>query len=85
MAASTSSKAPRITKSINLAKLAEKYPVLAQALAEEYGLHCVGCFAAGFDTLEEGAKLHGYEDEDVKEMVDYLNELLKTTQQDKNK
>jgi len=56
----------------------EDYPELAQALADEYGLHCVGCFAAGFDTLEAGAKIHGYDDDDIKEMVEYLNQLLAT-------
>ena len=67
-----------ITKNTNLAELADKYPFLAQILAEEYGLHCISCFAAGFDTLEQGAKLHGYQDEDIDEIVDYLNEVLKT-------
>ncbi len=69
---------PVITKNTNLAELVDRYPLLAQVLAQEYGLHCVSCFAAGFDTLEAGAKLHGYDDEDIKEMVDYLNEILKT-------
>ncbi len=69
---------PVITKDTNLAELVDKYPLLAQVLAREYGLHCVSCFAAGFDTLEEGAKLHGYDDKDIKEIIDYLNEVLKT-------
>jgi hybrid cluster-associated redox disulfide protein len=39
----------------------------------EYGLHCGNCFAAGFDTLEEGAKMHGLEDDEIEELIQELN------------
>ena len=66
----------KIDKSMNLGELISSYPKLGEVLANDYGLHCVNCFAAGFDTLEEGAKIHGFDDKDIKEMVKKLNEIV---------
>ena len=67
----------KIDRKMNLAELVMDYPELAQVLNEDYGLHCVNCFAAGFDTLEEGAKIHGYDDKDIEKMVERLNKIVK--------
>lgn len=53
-----------------------KYPKAAEKLVEDYGFHCVGCGAAGMETLEEGAKVHGMNAKEIKEMVDQLNKLI---------
>jgi len=68
----------KIGKEMNLGELVQTYPKLAEALAEDYGLHCVGCFAAEFDSLEQGAKIHGYDDKEIEEMVRRLNKLVST-------
>lgn len=67
----------KIDRKMNLAELVTLYPQLVNVLMEDYGLHCVSCFAAGFDTLEEGAKIHGYSDRDIEKMVKRLNTLVK--------
>jgi len=67
----------KIDRKMNLAELVTFYPQLVNVLMEDYGLHCVSCFAAGFDTLEEGAKIHGYDDADIEKMVKRLNSLVK--------
>lgn len=67
----------KIDRKMNLAELVTLYPQLVNVLMEDYGLHCVSCFAAGFDTLEEGAKIHGYDDKDIEKMVKRLNSLVK--------
>jgi len=67
----------KIGRKMNLAELVTVYPELVNVLMEDYGLHCVSCFAAGFDTLEEGAKIHGYDDADIEKMVKRLNSLVK--------
>lgn len=67
----------KIDKDTNLGAISQTYPELAEVLQADYGLHCVGCFAAGFDTLEMGAKVHGYDDKDVVKMVKRLNKMLK--------
>lgn len=68
---------PKITKKDNLAKLVNKYPELTEALMFEYGLHCLGCMAASFETLEEGAKAHGMSSKEIETMVEKLNQKIK--------
>jgi hybrid cluster-associated redox disulfide protein len=67
--------ANKITKNTNLAELISEYPEAAEVLLD-YGLHCVGCVASHFDTVEAGARIHGYSDEEVEEMVTRLNEVV---------
>lgn len=67
----------KIDRKMNLAELVTIYPELVNVLMEDYGLHCVSCFAAGFDTLEEGAKIHGYDDADIEKMVSRLNKIAR--------
>ena len=43
----------------------------------DFGIHCVGCGAAGFETLEEGVLAHGYSEEELNQLVGKLNEVLK--------
>lgn len=66
----------KITGKARLADLIERHPKLAQILKKEYGLHCVGCLAAAFDTLEEGAKIHGMSRGEIKKMIAHLNNLI---------
>lgn len=65
----------KVTKDVNLGELIFKYPQVEEILLD-YGLHCVGCFANSFDTLEMGAKIHGYSDEEITEMVQRVNEVI---------
>ena len=65
-----------ITKTINLGDLSNTYPELVEVLVNDYGLHCVGCMAAAFETLEEGAKAHGYSDKEIEKMVKKLNQII---------
>ena len=67
----------KIKATTNLKDLIDVYPQVSDVLLNEYGLHCVGCLMAGFETLEEGAKAHGYDDDDVKQIVKNLNQLIK--------
>lgn len=64
-----------ITKDIMIGDLVEAYPKLAKVLVEEYGFHCIGCMAAGMETLEEGASVHGLSEKEIKEMVADLKKL----------
>ncbi len=65
----------KILKTANLAELTAKYPEAAEVLMD-YGLHCVSCVAAGFDTIEMGAQLHGMTTEEIDEMVERVNEVI---------
>lgn len=66
---------PKITKDMNLAEIVFRYPIAGEILLD-YGLHCVGCIASSFDTIEMGAQVHGMSKEEVEEMVDRINEAI---------
>ncbi len=56
-----------------------KFPQKAQKLAYEltrWGLQCVGCSAATWETLESGMMKHGKSDQDLIRLVQKLNEIL---------
>lgn len=65
----------KITKDANLGEVVFKYPEVVEVLTD-YGLHCVGCFASSFDTIEMGAKVHGMSDEEISEMLERVNEVI---------
>lgn len=65
-----------ITADTPIGEIVTKYPDLAEVLTEDYGFHCVGCFASTMETLEQGAEVHGMSDKEVKEMVGKLNKLV---------
>jgi len=55
------------------------FPYKAQRLSQEItnaGLHCVGCHAAVWETLEAGMYTHGKTDAQIDELVRRLNALL---------
>lgn len=65
----------KITKKTKLSKIA-KDKKLAKILTEEYGLFCVSCHLAPFETLEEGAKAHGMKDKEIEKMIKKLNNQI---------
>lgn len=64
-----------VTREMNLGEIAARWPA-ARSVLLDYGLHCVGCFASSFDTLEEGAKVHGMSEEEIQEMVREVNRAI---------
>ena len=50
-----------------------KYPEIAAVLTG-YGLHCVGCHFSSIDTIQSGAKIHGFSDEELNLMLKDVNE-----------
>jgi len=65
-----------ISAQVNLGELVAAYPETSKYLFEEWGLHCVNCFANKFDTLEAGMRLHGYKDEHIAQAVNGLKRFL---------
>jgi len=72
-----SKKKIKITKDANLGEVLFKYPQTAEVFLD-YGMHCVGCIASSFDTIEEGAKIHQIKDQDIDEMMERVNEVIET-------
>lgn len=68
-----------ITKDMTIEEIFSHFPQKAQKLAQEMtnaGLHCVGCQAATWETLEAGMLGHGYAVEEIQALLDCLNEIL---------
>ncbi len=62
----------KITKKMNIGEIVGKYPATMEVFMK-HGLHCVGCFAAHFESLEQGCKAHKI---DVDKMVKELNKAV---------
>lgn len=66
-----------VTKDTNIAELVFDHKEAAEVLLD-YGLHCVGCSLNAFDTVEQGAKIHGMAGDEIDEMITRLNEVIRT-------
>lgn len=73
-------KPKQITTSMTFAELM-KYPEAVEILMKK-GFHCMGCSMAGFETIEQGALMHGIK---PKELVDEINNKISKTQNKKIK
>ena len=65
----------KITKNTLIGEIVEKYPQVVPTLMG-FGLHCVGCHVAGFESLEDGFKAHGMDDKQIEESVKKLNAVV---------
>lgn len=65
----------KITKDMRIKEVVEKYPKTLEVFAK-YEFHCIGCPAASFETIEDGAKAHGVT---VEELIEDLNKSIKDT------
>lgn len=61
-----------ITKDTGIIEAVQNHPEILQVFAE-YGLGCVGCMAARFETLEQGAAAHGI---DIDALIADLNKAI---------
>ena len=64
-----------ITKDTPVKELIDEHPDVQEILME-YGLHCAGCSFSEFDTLEDGAMIHGLDDEDVGMIIKDVNSVI---------
>lgn len=69
----------KITRDMTIESILNLFPHKAQRLSHEItsaGLHCVGCHAATWETLEAGMLGHGMSEEAIERLVGKLNKLL---------
>ncbi len=64
-----------VTKDMVIADVLKKHPDSAVIMLE-HGLHCVGCHANVFDTIEAGSSLHGLDDEAIDKMIAEINSFI---------
>ena len=62
----------KVTKEMSIIEVVKNHPESLEVFAR-FGLGCIGCAAAKFENLEAGAKVHGF---DPDEMVAEINALI---------
>jgi len=68
-----------ITKDMIINDLVANYPSATEILMAE-GVHCVGCGAAGFETIGMGLGGHGKTDEQIRTVIEKMNEVVELEQ-----
>ena len=69
----------QISRDMTIEDIFSRFPQKSQKLAQEMtnrGLHCVGCGAAVWETLETGMLSHGFSEDEIEDLVKRLNEIL---------
>lgn len=62
----------KITKDSNIVEAVQAHPEILEVFAN-YGLGCVGCMAAHFESIGEGAAAHGL---DVEALIADINNCI---------
>ena len=62
----------KVTKDMGILDIVQQYPQAVEVF-QKYGMGCLGCAAARFENLEAGAKVHGF---DPDQMVEDINALI---------
>ncbi|MBN2479429.1 MAG: DUF1858 domain-containing protein [Parachlamydiales bacterium] len=65
----------KINKNMSIGEIVSKFPESVDILMK-YGLHCMGCSVATFETLEQGSMAHGIYGKDFDKMLNELNEVI---------
>ncbi len=68
-----------ITKEMTIEEIFQTFPEKSERLAQEltnHGLHCVGCSASTWETLEAGLLSHGKKEEEIEALLGKLNTIL---------
>ncbi|HOE18042.1 MAG TPA: DUF1858 domain-containing protein [Syntrophorhabdaceae bacterium] len=65
-----------IDKKMSIGEIVKRYPETIPVF-EKYGLGCVGCQAALFENVQQGAEVHGI---DVDTLLSSLNQALEKDQ-----
>ncbi|MDB2614245.1 iron-sulfur cluster assembly accessory protein [Chlamydiales bacterium] len=77
-----------INREMTIESILSLFPNKAQKLAQEItnaGLHCIGCGAATWETLEAGMLTHGKTENEIINLTERLNNLLKEQEEEMDK
>jgi iron-sulfur cluster assembly accessory protein len=69
----------KIHRNMTIEEIFKLFPNKGQKLAQEMtqaGLHCVGCSASTWETVEAGMYSHGMDDQTIDSLLDKLNQIL---------
>ena len=62
----------KITRDMSIMDVVQKYPETANVLIDA-GMHCLGCAAAHFENIGQGAEAHGI---DVDKLIEDMNKAV---------
>ncbi|MGI6226797.1 MAG: DUF1858 domain-containing protein [Peptococcales bacterium] len=62
----------KITKDMSIVEVVQKYPKTAEVFMK-FGMGCLGCAAARFENIEQGATVHGI---NVDDLINALNKAV---------
>ena len=62
----------KITKDMGIIDAVQQYPEIVEVF-QDYGLGCIGCMAAHFETIGQGAGAHGI---DVDALIEDINKVI---------
>ena len=65
----------KINKQMKIDEVLRKYPETVEVFGK-HGFHCIGCAAASFESIEQGAVAHGI---DADELIEDLNKAVKSS------
>ena len=68
--------AMEISRKTPIGELVLNHPVAAAVLLE-HGFHCIGCGLAAYETIEEGAAAHGFDDAQIDALVQEIKDAAK--------
>lgn len=57
---------------MKIEEVIKKHPETLEVFSK-YGFHCIGCVAASFESIEDGAKAHNI---DIEKLVEELNKAI---------
>ena len=69
----------KITREMTIDEIFKQFPHKSPKLAQEMtntGLHCVGCSASTWETLEAGMFSHGKNEAEIEDLLNRLNKVL---------
>jgi hybrid cluster-associated redox disulfide protein len=66
----------KITKQMGIMEIIQKNPKAGEIMMES-GMHCIGCMASQFESLEQGALAHGLNSKQIDDMVAKINKTKK--------
>lgn len=67
---------PKIDKNIRIGELVMNYPQSVDVLFS-HGFHCIGCGLSAYETLEQGALAHGYDEATMEEIIRQIKDAVK--------
>jgi hybrid cluster-associated redox disulfide protein len=72
----------KIALETNVYDLITTYPDSVEVLIE-YGIPCASCHFSSYDTIADSVAEFGIDEEDVKELLEQLNEIVVKDEQEK--